>query len=151
MPEFTLGTADYLVLAVINIVNVLIFFGFMARIDRPNLERKFMIAVMAMGIPALAASVIYAVEDRSWWHWAVPLIFVVWAVVEFAVDIIAKIEFRYPRDLKILIPFVIFFHLSLVGMWFLTWHMSMPFFITTGVFYAVHIGGMLYAQYQGVR
>jgi hypothetical protein len=146
-----IGAVDYLVFSVINIVNVLMFFSFAARMDRPDLERKFMIAVIAMAIPALAAIIMYALEDRSWWHWAVPLVFVVWAVMEFAVDVIAKLEFKHPRDLKIIIPFVVVFHLSLVGMWFITWDMGIAFWVTTAVFYAVHIVGMLYAQFHGVR
>ena len=147
-----ISAVDYLVFSVVNIVNVLMFFSFAARMDRPDLERKFLIAVTAMAIPALAAVVMYALkEGHSWWQWAVPLVFVVWAVMEFAVDVIAKLEFKHPRDLKIIIPFVVVFHLSLVGMWFLIWDMGIAFRVTTAVFYAVHIGGMLYAQFHGVR
>jgi hypothetical protein len=146
-----IGAVDYLVFSVINIVNVLMFFSFAARMDRPDMERKLLIAVTAMAVPALAAIVMYAVEEYSWWHWAVPLVFVVWAVMEFAVDVIAKLEFKHPHDLKIIIPFIVVFHLSLVGMWFLTWEMGMAFWVTTAVFYAVHIGGMLYAQFRGGR
>jgi len=146
-----LHAVDYLLFSVVNVVNVLMFFGFMARMDRRDLESKFLMAVTAMGIPALVAVIMYAMEDRTWWHWAVPLVFVAWAVVEFAVDVIAKIEFKHPKDLSILLPFIVVFHLSLVGMWFLTWQMGLAFFITTAVFYAVHICGMLYAQFYGVR
>ena len=152
MPEvIDIHAVDYLVFSVVNIVNVLMFFSFAARMDRPDLERKFMIAVIAMAIPALAAIVMFALEGREWWNWAVPLVFVVWAVMEFAVDVIAKLEFKHPRDLRIIIPFVVVFHLSLVGMWFITWEMGMAFWVTTAVFYAVHIVGMLYAQFHGVR
>ena len=140
---------DYLLFVVVNAVIILTFLNFISRVEWPHLERRFGMGVVLMGIPAAAVAIMYALDGRDWWQWAVPAVFVIWTMVEFVVDVILKMEFRQAKDFRILFPFFLVFYLSIVGMWMITWDMGRAYWGLTAGFLALHISGLVYAYSRG--
>lgn len=74
---------------------------------------KFGWIVYALCIPAAAISIIILRGGKNWFFWIGGFIFLVYAIYGFWVDYVAKIPFRNPLRLSVLIPYV-FLYLSTV-------------------------------------
>jgi len=62
---------------------------------------------------------------------------------------LAILTVRQPRNLKILIPFLLLFYIGLGGMGVLTWRIGFTFWAITAVAFALQFGGMAYAHRHG--
>jgi hypothetical protein len=134
---------------VINVVNVSTFFLFVSRVKWPNMTSKLAIVTVSMGIPAGVIVFFNTTAGREWFYQVMPSIFVAWAVFTLVVDITLKLEFRQPRNLKILVPFLLLFYIGLGGMGVLTWRIGFTFWVITAVTFALQFGGMAYAHRHG--
>jgi len=146
-----LGISDLLLFSVVNAVNILTFFIFISRVKWPSIAHKLAIATILMAIPAVVVAFINKTAGCEWLYWVMPIVFVTWAVLALVVDIIRKQEFRQPRNLRILAPFLILFYVGLGGMGGLTWRIGFTFWVVTAVTFALQFGGTAYAHRHGKR
>jgi hypothetical protein len=142
-------TLDSVLFMVINVVNVSTFFLFVSRVKWPNVTSKLAIVTVSMGIPAGVIVFFNTTAGREWFYQVMPSIFVAWTVFTLVADITLKLEFRQPRNLKILIPFLLLFYIGLGGMGVLTWRIGFTFWVITAVTFALQFGGMAYAHRHG--
>jgi len=141
--------SDFILFVVINIVNVSTFLLFVSRVKWPKLTRKLAILTVLMGIPVGVIVFLNVTAGREWFYQVMPSIFVAWTVFALVTDITLKLEFRQPRNLKILIPFLLLFYIGLGGMGVLTWRIGFTFWAITAVAFALQFGGMAYAHRHG--
>jgi hypothetical protein len=73
--------------------------------------------VYALCIPAAVISFIILRGGKSWSFWLGGFLFVVYAAFGFWVDYVAKIQFRNPLRLSILIPYVILYLATAMFYW----------------------------------
>ncbi|HYA48218.1 MAG TPA: hypothetical protein VEG35_00850 [Burkholderiales bacterium] len=105
---------DLAVFAITNATNLLLAVMFIARGRRSEkVERATGLAVVAMAFPLAAASTLNALGRRAWWTWGLPLLMVVFCIVEYLVDYALKVEFRGRRAMK---PYLILYYLALMGL-----------------------------------
>jgi hypothetical protein len=141
--------ADILLFSVVNTTNILTFFIFVSRVRWPNAGYKLSIATVSMVIPATVIAILNANAGREWLYLAMPLIFIAWTILTLIIDVIGKIEFRHPRKLKILVPFLLLFYIGLGGMGILTWRIGFTFWVITAITFALHFIGTAYAFRHG--
>ena len=143
--------SDFILFVVINIVNVSTFLLFVSRVKWPKLTRKLGIVTVLMGIPVGVIVFLNVTAGREWFYQVMPSIFVAWTVFALVTDITLKLEFRQPRNLKILIPFLLLFYIGLGGMGVLTWRIGFTFWAITAGTFALQFGGTAYAHHHGKR
>jgi len=73
--------------------------------------------IYALCIPAAVISVILLQAGKSWSFWLGGFLFVVYAAFGFWIDYVAKIPFRNPVRLSILIPYVILYLATFMFYW----------------------------------
>ena len=74
--------------------------------------------VYALCIPAAIISIILMRAGKHWGFWVGGFILVDYAAFGFWVDYLAKIEFRNPLRLDVLIPYVFFYLATIMFYWF---------------------------------
>ena len=142
-------TLDSVLFIVVNVVNVSTFFLFVSRVKWPKVTSKLAIVTVSMGIPVSVMVFLNVTAGREWFYRLLPSIFVAWAIFALVVDMIRKLEFRQPRNLRILAPFLILFYVGLGGMGVLTWRISFFAWLITAVTFTLQIGGTVYAHRCG--
>jgi len=135
---------------VINVFNLTVFALFLSRVKAPSISSKIGIFSLILGIPTLLITILNIFLLREWWYWVFPLLFVSFLVYTLFLDYIKKIEFRNPRKLSILIPFLILFYVSIILMWGLTWTLGIIYGVITGITYFLQLFGAFYAGKHGV-
>lgn len=136
---------DFSEFIVINIFNLTVFALFLSRVKVPSISSKIGIFSLILGIPNLLITILNIFLLREWWYWVFPLLFMSFLIFTLFVDYIKKIEFRNPRKLSILIPFLILFYVSLILMWGLTWILGIIYGVITGITYFIQLFGAIYA------
>jgi hypothetical protein len=135
---------------IINIFNITVFLLFFSRVKKPKLSRKIGIFNLALGVPILVIAIFNLVLLRAWWYWLFPFLLIGFIIFTLVVDYIRKIEFRNPRKLSILIPFLILFYVSIILMWGLTWTLGAVYGFITMFTYFLQLFGAYYAGKHGV-
>lgn len=103
--------ATLTVWGVVNAVNCLQGAGFLARVRTGNMAINHVLGyvMIALSIPAAAALVAFIRAKASWLHWTGPAAYLAFLVLLLAVDYVWPVEFRSPRRLDILVPFLLLF------------------------------------------
>jgi len=141
---------DLLLFLIINSANIIISSIFVLRVKKPELERVLGILYISLGIPTLIITIFNLYFQREWWYWVYPIIFLIFIVFELIIDYIKKIEFRNPRNNRILVPYLILYYISILLMWGLTWTLGILYGAITGFTYFLQFGCSIYASKQGV-
>lgn len=141
--------ADILLFSAVNITNILTFFVFFSRVKWTSAGYKLAIATVSMAIPAIVIVILNATNGLESLYLVMPLIFIAWAILALITDVIRNIEFRKPKRLKILVPFLLLFYIGLGGMGILTWRIGFTFWVITAITFALHFSGMAYAFRHG--
>ena len=123
---------------------------FISRVKKPGLERSLGILYMVLGIPTLVFVIINIYLQREWWFWVFPVIFLIFLGFEFIVDYVKKVQFRNPRNVRILVPYLILYYVSIILMWGLTWTLGIIYGAITGITYFLQVGCAIYASKKGV-
>jgi hypothetical protein len=114
MPHHLPGIVDLGVFAAANLINLLLVVMFAARGRRnEKVERMAGLIIVVLGVPLAAASVLNALGRRAGWTWGLPLLMVVFCIVEYLVDYARKVDFRSGRAMK---PYLILFYLALMSL-----------------------------------
>ncbi|MFX1499206.1 MAG: hypothetical protein ACFFBH_16945 [Promethearchaeota archaeon] len=141
---------DLLLFLIINSANIIISCIFILRVKRPGLEHVFGILYISLGIPTLLITIFNLYFQREWWFWVFPSLFFIFIVFELIIDYIKKIEFRKPRNVQILVPYLILYYISIILMWGLTWTVGIVYGVITGTTYFLQLGCSIYAGKKGV-
>ena len=141
---------DFILFIIINIANLAVFMLFISRVKMIKHAKKFGIAFISIGIPTLIVAIINLLSGREWWLWFYPFLFIAFIIFVLIVDFIKKIEFRKPRNYRILIPLLILYYVSIILMWGITWSLGLIYGAITGITYFLQLGGAIYAGKHGV-
>lgn len=138
--------------AVVNAVNVLQAIGFLSRVWTGGLELNHALgyAILALSLPAGAALVGFGRRGAGWLHLAGPLVFLAFVVVSVAVDYAWPVEFRSPRRVGVLVPYLGLFFGSILLMGLPMFRMSRPLWGVTVATTALLLGAMVVAERHGV-
>jgi len=105
---------DYALVAIAILVNVLMI-GIM--LSRPSGLKGVEVALgwifVGLVLPVSCAVILNALGKREWWTVVLPLLLLVFMIVEFVLDYILKLNFRQTR---LLWPYLLLYYLSLWGM-----------------------------------
>ncbi|MFX1391603.1 MAG: hypothetical protein ACFE9Z_16180 [Promethearchaeota archaeon] len=141
---------DLILFLIINTANIIISAIFILRVKKPSFEHVFGIFYISLGIPTLLILIINIIYLREWWTWFFPLLFVIFICFELIVDYIKKIEFRKPRNKKILVSYLFLYYISIILMWGLTWTLGTLYGAISGITYFLQLGCSIYAGKHGV-
>jgi hypothetical protein len=134
---------DLGVFAVANAINLLLVVMFAARGRRnEKVEKAAGLVIVAMAFPLVAASLLNALGRRSGWTWGLPLVMVVFCVVEYLLDYALKVDFRTGRAMK---PYLILFYLALMAMIGYAFLLGKTFGYVTLATYFLHMAASAYS------
>jgi len=148
MSPYLLRAIDRGVFAVANLINLLLVVMFVARGRRNGkVEKVAGLVIVALAFPLAAASLLNALGRRAGWTWGLPLLMVVFCVVEYLVDYALKVDFRTGRAMK---PYLILFYLALMAMIGYSFLLGKTFGYITLATYFLHMAASAYS-YGRVR
>jgi hypothetical protein len=98
---------------------------------------KFGWIVYALCIPAVIISIILLRGGKDWTLWLGGFLFVLFAAFGFWVDYVAKIQFRSPVFLPVLLPYIILYLAMLMFYWWPLWPMSRLLWAMYAVLYVI--------------
>jgi hypothetical protein len=127
-------TVDIGVCVIANLVNILMTGIFLSRPrGLKRVEYVLGLSQIALGLPLLAVVIYNAAESREIWFVILPLMLVVFLLVELLLDYILKLEFRSTR---LLVPYLLLFYLALMGMVGYAFQVGRSFgFVTLGTYF----------------
>ncbi|MBD3197553.1 MAG: hypothetical protein GF317_21040 [Candidatus Lokiarchaeota archaeon] len=141
---------DFFLFILINSANILSGLMFIGRVKNQmvaNISGKLFII---LGLPLFLIVFINLLLIREWWYWLFPSILLIFIIFTLIVDIIKKIEFRNPKNYKILIPFLILYYVGLILTWGITWTIGAIFGFITMISYFFQLAASVYAGKHGV-
>ena len=106
----------FVVWAFLLIIVLIVHFA----IRKPLMESyttKFGWIVYTLSIPSVVISIILYRGGKSWSFWLAGVLFLVYAMFGFWVDYLAKIQFRNPLRLEIVIPYVSLYLAMIMFYW----------------------------------
>ena len=130
----------------INTLSTLMFLG---RIYWPAQTRLLGAITIALGLPAFALALGAAFGGLVFSYWIFPSLYAIFAVFALVVDFVLDIEFRQPRRLGILLPFLLLYFASLIGMWGMLWNLGVVYWAIAGVTYFAMVISSVYVARKG--
>ena len=139
-------TVDLVVFLCANLFNLLIT-GIM--LSRPfglaRLENILGIIDLLLIIPLGVAVVLNFLGGREWWSYVLPLVLIVFLIVELLLDYVLQIPFR---ETRLLWPYLALFYLSAWLMIGYTFLVSKPYGFITLVTYFISLAATAYSYSQ---
>ncbi|MGD2166443.1 MAG: hypothetical protein PVH50_13045 [Anaerolineae bacterium] len=144
--------AGLAVWGVVNAVNVLQATGFISRVRTRSLETNHRIGrvIIALGVPAAVALFAFLRAQAGWLLWAGPAAYLTFIALLLVVDYVRAIEFRSPIRLEILVPYLVFFFVSILLMGLPMFWASRQLWLVTVTTTALLLGSMIVAMRHGV-
>ena len=109
-------------------------------IRKPLMEtytEKYGWLVYALCIPAAIISVILLRGGKEWYFWLGGFLFVVYAAFGFWVDYVARIQFRSPVRVSVMIPYVLLYLATYMFYWWPLWRIDRRLWLIYAVLYVV--------------
>ena len=104
---------DLYVIAIANLFNLIMVVIFYLRTRNVSHPLVFGYVWTGLIIVLVTATILNIRSKRSWWTTALPIIFVVFLVVELLLDYILQYDFR---STSLLAPYLILYYVSILGM-----------------------------------
>lgn len=103
------------VMGIITILTNLLVTGiFLARAhNRRKLEKGFGLVMIALAAPVGAILLVNLSNGRPWWLIVLPAVFVIFNLVELALDYLLKVKFRQTRWVA---AYLVLFYAAVIGM-----------------------------------
>ena len=98
---------------------------------------KFGWIVYALCIPAIMISIILLQGGKSWFYWLGGFLFGVFAVFGFWVDYTARIQFRNPLHVSVLIPYVALYMAMMMFYWWPLYRLNRTLWGVYAVLYVI--------------
>jgi len=139
-------TIDITLFAIANLVNLLVTGVFLARsVGLAHVEYALGIVMVAMIIPVGGAVILNIVGKREWWTIVLPLLLILFFVVELAFDYIFKLDFR---NTALRWPYITIFYLGLIGMIGYSFSIGKPYGFVTLASYFLSLFATWYAYFR---
>ena len=109
-------------------------------VRKPLMEsytNKYGWIVYALCIPAAIISIILMRGGKNWTFWAAGFIFLVYAAYGFWIDYVAKIPFRNPLRMDVVIPYVILYLTTVMFYWWPIWRLDRKLWIVYAILYVI--------------
>ena len=137
---------------VVNGVNLLQTAGFLSRITTGSLSINHILGrfIMALAIPTLAALFAFIRAGADWLHRIGPIVFLAFVAFMIAVEYAWPVEFRDPRRVSILVPYLVLFFGAIFLMGIPMFRMNRMLWLVTVVTTALLLGSMGFAMSKGV-
>lgn len=135
---------------VVNLVNLLQAAGFATRVVDPNINRSLGIGIMVLGVPAGLALISFVRANCGWRFYLGPALFMAFVITEWVVDYLLDLEFRSPRRLEILIPYLTLFFGSILLMGAPMLRVNRRLWAVTALTAVILVGAMGFAMARGV-
>ena len=119
------------------LVQALLIINFTARNWKPEIERSYGWIIYALGAPSVILGALMYVEDQPWFFVVPPLLYFIWAVFGYFVDLWRPTAWRNPPRWSIFVPYVGLFAASLILFWVSMWYVNLIYWIAFGVMYVV--------------
>lgn len=126
----------YVVWAFIFIIVFILHFA----IRKPFFEGytlKYGWIVYALCIPSAIVSLILLIGGKNWYFWLAGFLFVIYAAFGYWVDYVAKIQFRNPVKLSVLLPYVFLYLATVMFYWWPLARLSKPLWIVYTILFVV--------------
>ena len=140
---------DLGVFGIANLINVLLVVIFLTRAragTRDTLVENIAGWItVAMALPLIAAIIVNIAAKRGAWLWILPLVTVIFLIVEFILDYALKIDFR---STGLLVPYLILYYLGQFAMVGYTFMIGKPYGFITLVTYFINLAATFYSYAQ---
>lgn len=125
---------DKTIFTIANLVNLLLVALFLSRMKQlDKLEFTIGIIVVGMALPLSAIVIMNIIAKREWWTIVLPLILILYCLIELLFDYILKIDFR---NTNLLWPYITVYYLALMGMIGYSFLIGKPYgFITLSTYF----------------
>lgn len=134
-----------LIFLLANSINILSFLMFLSRVNWPDRVELFEYLTIFLGLPSLVIAIFGAIQGFGVSFGLAPILYAVFALFALIFDLILKIEFRNPRRMGILLPYLLLYFLPLMMMWGMTWLLGLGFWTVTGATYFAMVVTSFYA------
>ena len=105
---------DISLFAIANLGNLLLIGIFLARAKgHPRVEWVLGLIFVSLILPVAVAVILNATRKREWWTVALPLLLILFCLVELLLDYILKLDFR---NTALCWPYIALYYLALLGM-----------------------------------
>lgn len=146
-------TILWLFFIIVNWVNLSQSLNFYLRVKGGKLGKKIEgilgIISVSLGLLTLILGIIILREEYEFYHTIGAFTYTLFSILCFIVDYWKKIEFRNPKQLKILIPFLIFYYYGLLMMAISLHELGIFPWIVTSVLLFAQLGMAFYAGKHG--
>lgn len=119
-------------------VQVLLILNFAARNWKPEVEKTYGWVIYSLGAPSAVLAALLFVADKPWFFVVPPLLYFVWTILGYYVDLWRPMAWRIPPRWSIFAPYVGLFAASLLLFWVSMWYVGMAYWIAFGAMYAAH-------------
>ncbi|TXT62677.1 MAG: conserved membrane protein of unknown function [Promethearchaeota archaeon] len=141
---------DFSIFIIINLANIFASLMFIGRVKNQSMADISGKLFIFLGVPLFLIVLGNLFLLREWWYWIFPGILISFMVFSLMVDYIKKVEFRNPRNYRILIPFLLLYYIGLILTWGITWAIGVIYGIITMISYFMQLGASIYAGKHGV-
>jgi hypothetical protein len=145
--KFDLGQLDLGLFLIINLFNLLTTVILLARMrGMAQLEYNLGLINLAMIVPVGAIIILNFMNQRKWWTTVLPLLFLVFLVLELVFDYILKLNFR---ETQLLWPYLMLFYVSQFAMIGFSFSAKKKYGYVSLVTYFILLLTTLYARMKG--
>jgi hypothetical protein len=138
---------------IVNWVNISQSVNFFLRVKGGKRGEKFEnllgLTMLLLGVCSFILGIIILVEDYDFFHSIGAFVYTLFCILCFIVDYWKKIEFRNPKKLQILIPFLVLFYYSLLMMTLSIYQLGQFPWVLTSVLLFAQLGMAYYAGKHG--
>lgn len=128
------------------LVQALLIVNFTLRNWKPEIERAYGWIIYALGVPSFILGILIWLDGQPWYFVVPPILYFVWAVVGYVVDIWRPIAWRRPPRWSIFVPYVGLFTSSLILFWVSMWYVGAVYWIVFGGMYILHTSLNIYSH-----
>jgi len=137
---------DLGVVVCVNLFNLLLVVLFWGRLtNRPKIERIAGISTLILGIPLTLFAIANLLQHRQWWTVALPLLLVLFILIELLFDYILKIEFRQTWQAG---PYLLIYYLGSMVMVGYAFMVKVPYGVITLITYFMQVSLGVYSRYK---
>jgi len=138
---------------IVNWVNISQSLNFFLRVKGgargEKIEHLLGYITVALGIISFTVGIIVLVEEFEFFHIIGAFVYTAFCILCFVVDYWKKIEFRNPKKLKIVIPYLLLYYYSLLMMTLSIRQLGLFPWILTSILLFFQIGMAYYAGKHG--
>jgi hypothetical protein len=133
---FSLDTFDTLFVLWAFLFQLVLIVHFALRKWRFKTAIRYGPIVYALGVPALALSILLLLAGKPWWQGLGGFLYFAWAVFGYGVEYRKKIEWRSPIRWPIFAPYILLYLATTMFYWFPLARIAKPFWYGIAVLFA---------------